>query len=369
MSWESSCFSTDRKPAFSQILPRLFLAPHRAESLAPLGQRDGHAVQARHGVEEGPDRVADVVVDVARSFDVLHQVDAVSPERPGNALQDVQRLALIVHRIERGDEVERFGRGRPVEVAEIDVLKFDVLQPSGRRLGTRGPERFVRKIHTHEMAFRKEVRQPVQNAAAAASDIECPRAALEVRRQAGYEREDVGFERGENRQAAIFRHHRMESRESLVRDAAAVLEARDDVVLHAAEERNILSENGQVIRPGLPRQRRGVFRWQLIADALRIDIDDARRDHRTEPFAHVALVETSVGGKFSRGHGRLAPHAVEEASPVPDGGHQAQGGFVERVHEAAAEGLGFPGIEPGTLNRFRHRESLGKSLTTGRERQ
>ncbi len=269
-------------------------------------------------------------------------------------------LALIVHRVERGDEVERFGRGRPVEVAEIDLLELDVLQLFSRRLGRRCPKRFVRKIQAHEMAVREERRQPVQNAATAAAGVEYPRAPLEARRQAGYERKDMGFERGDNREAAVFRHHGVESRESLIRDAAAVPEARDDVLLHAAEERNILSEDGQVVRRGRPRQARGVLRRQLVADALRIDVDDARRDHRSEPFAHVALVEAGVGGKLSRGHGRLVPHPVEEAGPVPDGGHQAQGGVVERVQEAAGEGLCLRGIEPGTLNRFRHREPLGK---------
>ena len=57
---------------------------------------------------------------------------------------------------------------------------------------------------------------------------------------------------------------------------------------------DILREHGQVVGPGRPRQVRGVLRRQLVADALRIDADDARGDHRAEPFAHIALVEAGA---------------------------------------------------------------------------
>ena len=52
------------------------LAPHRAQPVAALGQRHGHAVQARDGVEERPQRVLQVLVHVRRAGDVLHQVHA-----------------------------------------------------------------------------------------------------------------------------------------------------------------------------------------------------------------------------------------------------------------------------------------------------
>ena len=98
---------------------------------------------------------------LARSFDVLHQVDAIARQRPVNALQDVQRLTLIVHGIERGDEGERLGRGHPVEVAEIGYHKLDILQRLGRSLVARGSQGFLRKVHSHKVALRKEFGHPV----------------------------------------------------------------------------------------------------------------------------------------------------------------------------------------------------------------
>ncbi len=42
------------KPGFRQHLPGLLLAPHRAQALASLRQRDGHAVHRRDRVHIGP---------------------------------------------------------------------------------------------------------------------------------------------------------------------------------------------------------------------------------------------------------------------------------------------------------------------------
>src|SRR5687768_13707684 len=132
----------------------------------------------------------DVLVNVARPFDVLHQVDAIALQRVANALQDVQRLALIVHGIERRDEVERFGFGGLVEFAEVDRCKLNVLEALGRSLVTRGPNGFLREVHSHEAALREQFGQPVQSATTAASSIERSQATRELPGQTWDERED-----------------------------------------------------------------------------------------------------------------------------------------------------------------------------------
>src|SRR3970040_1493913 len=140
----------------------------------------------------------------------------------------------------------------------------------------------------------------------------------------------------------------MEPRESLIWYASAIPEALDNVVLHIAEQRDILSKNGQVIRSGCPCQVRRMLRRQVVADAFLIDADDARSDHCPEPFAHIALVEACSRGDFWRGQRRLITHRVEKAGAVSDGGHQAERAVVERAQEATSEGLGPLGIKRET---------------------
>jgi hypothetical protein len=50
--------------------------------------------------------VLPVLLDIARDFDVLRQVDAVVSQRDLNAAPDVSRAALVVNGIEGGDEVK-----------------------------------------------------------------------------------------------------------------------------------------------------------------------------------------------------------------------------------------------------------------------
>jgi hypothetical protein len=80
--------------------------------------------------------------------------------------------------------------------------------------------------------------------------------------QARHEREDMCFERGENGLTAVFGHHLVEARETLVGNAAAGLEAVDDGILDTAQKRNVLSENGHVVCGRSPGHERRVLRRQ-----------------------------------------------------------------------------------------------------------
>ena len=136
----------------------------------------------------------DVLVDVARSFDVLHQVDAVACERAMNALQEVQRLALIVHGIERRDEVKRLGFGRLVEFAEVGRRELDVLQAPGRSLVTRGLEWLPSRGPFPRSGSSGTVR-PIGSACDRCRiRIEPSQAARELLGQTRNERQDMRFE-------------------------------------------------------------------------------------------------------------------------------------------------------------------------------
>ena len=60
-----------------KVFASLFLAPHRTQSLTALRQRHGHAVHSRDSVKERANRVVDIIVYMAQSLDVLHQVQPI----------------------------------------------------------------------------------------------------------------------------------------------------------------------------------------------------------------------------------------------------------------------------------------------------
>ena len=111
-----------REARLGQELARPLLAPHGAEPIAALGERDRHAVHARDHVEERPAGVVEVLVVVARPLDVLHEVDAVRLQRPADPLQQSERPRLVVDGVERGDEGEGLRLGVDVEAAQVTLL-------------------------------------------------------------------------------------------------------------------------------------------------------------------------------------------------------------------------------------------------------
>ena len=66
--------------------------------------------------------------------------------------------------------------------------------------------------------------------------------------------------------AAILRHHGVKSRKLCIRYAAAIFKALDDLVLNATEEAYILREDGDVIRSGPARQKRGMTGQTVAVD-------------------------------------------------------------------------------------------------------
>jgi hypothetical protein len=99
--------------------------------------------------------MGDILVDVARSLDVLHQIHAVGLERLMNAFENAERSALIVDGVERRNEVELFGRRRLVEIAQVTGNKLRVLQRLLGRLGAGEGDRLRLEIHPRESALRE----------------------------------------------------------------------------------------------------------------------------------------------------------------------------------------------------------------------
>ena len=124
-------------PAGDEVLPRACAPSDGQEAARP---------------QECPDRVADVVMHVARSPDVLHQVPSVRLQCAMDPFQDLQRPCLVVHGVERRDEIVLPGlRGR-VETGRIADKELDVPQTLLRCLGARLADRLLRKVDSGEAA-------------------------------------------------------------------------------------------------------------------------------------------------------------------------------------------------------------------------
>ena len=194
--------------------------------------------------------------------DVLHQVDAVRLQRAVDALQHVERLRLVVDRVERRDEVERLRLGRLVEVAQIVGDELDVASSPLAAASSRArADRLRGEVHARRSGSRgnsSASRLMIRPLPQPTSSTRMP--ARQPLGQPGHERQDVRLERRQHGLAAVLGHHLVEARELLVGHAAAVLEALDDVVLDAAEERRCTARTPRCCRPpprasGTPRAR------------------------------------------------------------------------------------------------------------------
>ena len=126
----SSCgsFSTamSRRPASRSIFSASS-RPQQVPSPAPPWASDTrHAVHRRDRVQERRDRVVEVLLEVARGQDVLHQERAAGPQCGDDLAQHDVRLRLVVNGVERGDQVERF---LLAELRDVALFEADVLEP------------------------------------------------------------------------------------------------------------------------------------------------------------------------------------------------------------------------------------------------
>ena len=155
--------------------------------------------------------------------------------------------------------------------------------------------------------------------------------AVKLLGQTRHQRQNVRFQRRQHRLAAVLGHDVVETWKLCVRNAAALLEAFDDLVFDAAQERNVLREHGQIVRARRPRQKSRMLGGQENRFGRGIDLDDPAGDHRAQPLAHVALIEPGLSGDL-RGRRRRRPaHRIEQTGAMADRDHQAQRAVVERA--------------------------------------
>ena len=135
-----------------QVLPRLFLAPHRAQALTALCQRHRHAVHARRGVQECRKRMVDIVVNVARSPDVLHHVHAVGLQGLMDSVKNAVRAGLVMDSITGSTEVELLRCRGFIEVTQITDNKLGIFPLPLCRLGAAERHRFLREVAPDDLA-------------------------------------------------------------------------------------------------------------------------------------------------------------------------------------------------------------------------
>jgi hypothetical protein len=60
-----------------------------------------------------------IFIDVARSLNILHQVNAVGFQCTLNASENVERFDLIMDGVKGSDKIKRFRLGRFIEIAQV----------------------------------------------------------------------------------------------------------------------------------------------------------------------------------------------------------------------------------------------------------
>src|SRR5688500_12116749 len=96
----------------------------------------------------------DNTIHLARPADTLQEKDADPPQRPMDALEDVEWLRLIVERVEGRNEVERLELGTLVEAAQIDGNESAVAEAFLCSLIAREGDGVRREIQACEAAAR-----------------------------------------------------------------------------------------------------------------------------------------------------------------------------------------------------------------------
>src|SRR5918999_209095 len=116
--------------------------------------------------------MVNVLMHMARTFNVLHQIDAVGFEGSVNAFENTERFRLIMNGVEGADEIEGLELGRFVKIAQIGDDKLDVPQ---FLLGCLFPCKeycFAREIDPCKPALRIKLGQPVDDSPASAAYIQ-----------------------------------------------------------------------------------------------------------------------------------------------------------------------------------------------------
>ena len=340
-----------------------FAAPDGAEALAALGEGDGHAVHGGDRVEERPEHVVHVVLEVAGSGNVLHEKDAAGFEGAIDIFEDDGGGFLIVNDIKREDEIEFAGLAEVGDVVDGEYSVGEALGLFGLLAGSDG---VVAEVVGGEGGVGEQLGEAAGGATAAASDFQDVDAGVELVDEAGDKGEDVFAEGANDGHVAFGGHDFVEAIEMAVVDAAAVLEAVDDFVFDAVEDGEPLYGLGDVVAAGITGEAGGVFGGELVGAPVGVVIDDATGDHRAEPFADVALVEIGGVGEGIAGGPVESGEGIEEAGAMTNGCHEGERGLIDVVDHAIGEGFGAGVVEVGVgLGRDGHDAAPGHEVKCG----
>jgi hypothetical protein len=134
----------------------------------------------------------------------------------------------------------------------------------------------------------------------------------------------------------------------------AGLEAREQPVLHLAEQADMLGIDREVAERCAAGEACGVLGGQAVGAPPGVEEDDARGDHDRQPLAHIALGERRLLGDLGARRGRQPAIGVEEAGAVADPDHHGDRAVVDEARDAVEKGVGLAGVEIGRLDVLCH---------------
>ena len=254
-----------------------------------------------------------VVLDVARSGDIDAEVHAVGTERIGDAGQNPVGCCLVVHRVERGDEVERLGQR---EIGHIADFEGDVVELPSACFSASGSDRFFGEVEAVEAAVREGARHHTEGVAGAAADVGDIDTGLESSYQSGDERQCPS-----SRVASIVP---LESSAVIVWNVGyseygtppPLWKHSTTWVSTPPSIAAICRDRTEVADARRPSQGRRVFGGQAVGAGRRVVFDDVPCHHCAEPLPHVPLVASARVRDLIAGRRRETGEGVEEARAV-----------------------------------------------------
>lgn len=217
---------------------------------------------------------------------------------PPDPCQDLRRLSLVVDRVEGGDEVEPI----PLrQVRHVACLEARVGQPQALglvapRLGT-----LLREVVADEPAVGKDPGHQINGMASTTADVGHLDASPEPLRQARDQGEDGIDQGGVVDSTALFDHELLEAGVGSIRDAPAVAEAGDNLVLDLGQEGNVLCLQRQVVGAGGPGQPSGVLGRESVGLGDRVVVHHPASGHGAKPLPDVAFMQAGRLGQLGTG--------------------------------------------------------------------
>ena len=145
----------------------------------------------------------------------------------------------------------------------------------------------------------------------------------------------------------LFGHELLKPREPGVGHSTALSKRVHNFRFHFTEHRYELGQSGHVVGPGSARQHCRVFGWEVVTLGGCVVDDDPPRCERTQPFAHVPLVQPGRIGDLGACGRTKVGHGIQQTGAMADAEHEGERAAIEDTHHLAAEGLHLGYVEFG----------------------